>query len=110
MIVHDFDFIRVAISPNEADPPFFIDADRMLPLPIASQSFQLITWRGSKDTELRCSMKLQQFSQGYAFKGAEALGVMILKQRFSVPGAKALDHIQMVARVALYVKRYTAIS
>jgi hypothetical protein len=110
MIVHDFDLICVTISPSKADSPFFIDADRMLPLPIASQSFQLITWRGSKDTEFCCSMQLQQFSQGHAFKGTETLAVAILKQRFSVPGAKALDHIQMITRVALHVKRYTPIS
>jgi hypothetical protein len=110
MIVHDFDFIRVAISPNKANSPFFVDADRMLPLPIASQSFQLITWRGSKDAELRCSMQLQQFAQGHPFKGTKALAAVILKQRFSVPGAKALDHLQIVPRIALYVKRSTAIS
>src|ERR1700732_3287482 len=104
MIIHDLHVVGVAISPNQADPPFFIDADRMLPLSIASQSFQLIARRGSQNSQRRCSMQLQQFSKRHPLEGMKALAVLIPKKRFSVRGAKALDHLPIVTRIALYVK------
>jgi len=107
MIIHDFHVVRMAVLPDKTDPPFFVDADRMLPLPIASQRFQLIARRRSQNSQFRRSVQLQQLSQRHPLKGAKALTVLILKKRLSVLGAKALDHPQSIVRTALYVKRYT---
>ena len=107
MIIHDFHVVCMAISPNKTDPPFFIDADRILSLPIAAQGLQLIARRRSKNPQFRCSMQLQQFSQRNPLKGTKALAMLILKKRLSVLGAEALNHPRSVTRTALYVKRYT---
>jgi hypothetical protein len=92
MIIHYLHIVCMAISPNKTDPPLLIDADRMLSLPITAQSLQLIARRRSKDSQFRCSMQLQQFSQRNPLKSTKALAMLILKKRRSVLGAEALDH------------------
>ena len=44
MVVHDFDFgwAGVATGPVEADAPLPVDADRILPIPIAPECFQAV--------------------------------------------------------------------
>src|SRR5260370_509726 len=43
MIIHDLHVVCTAISPNKTDSPFFIDADRILSLPISSQNVIAVT-------------------------------------------------------------------
>jgi hypothetical protein len=50
-------------------------------------------------------MQLEQFPQGDAFEGTEALAVVILKKLFGFLRTKAPNHTQKILRIALYVKR-----
>jgi hypothetical protein len=54
----------MTLTPNETDSPSIIDPNRVLPFPIASQCFQLISGRRSQNAQLRRSVKLEQFPQG----------------------------------------------
>jgi hypothetical protein len=42
MVVNDLDVVRVTIGPFEADPILEVDADTVLPLPIAPKRFEPI--------------------------------------------------------------------
>src|SRR6478609_933575 len=45
VIVDDLDLVGMAISPDEADPPLVIDADRVRADVVSSQRFDPIGWR-----------------------------------------------------------------
>jgi hypothetical protein len=45
MIIDDFRVIAMPVAPNEADPPLLVYANRVLSLPVAPQSFQLVPRR-----------------------------------------------------------------
>jgi hypothetical protein len=64
MIVHDFDFVRVAFTPAEAYPPLVVDADAVLPLPAAFQGFETIARRNGQLTQFRGGVQQQQFTPG----------------------------------------------
>ena len=49
MVINDLDVKRIAIAPNETDPILIVDADTVLTLPIAFQSFKAIP---GKDCEI----------------------------------------------------------
>ncbi len=44
MVVHDLNVIRIAIAPDEAQPPLVVDPDAVLSDPIACESLQVIAW------------------------------------------------------------------
>ena len=47
MVVDDFNFIRIAFFPGEADAPLLIDADAMLSSSVSRESFEVIVGRNS---------------------------------------------------------------
>jgi hypothetical protein len=59
MIINNFNFPSVAVTPGKADSPLLVDADRVLPFSITPQGFELITWRGGQNAQFRRSMNLQ---------------------------------------------------
>jgi hypothetical protein len=83
VIVDDFDIVAMALTPDKTDSPLIIDPNRVLPFPIASQCFQLISWRRSQNAQLRRSVNLEQFPQGDPFDGTEPLAVVIVKELLS---------------------------
>jgi hypothetical protein len=96
----------MALTPDKTDSPLIIDPNRVLPLPIASQWFQLISRRRSQNAQLRRSVKLKQFPQGDPLDGTEPPAVVIVKEVLSFLRAKALNHMHRVLRHALYVKQW----
>jgi hypothetical protein len=42
VIVHNLDFMRTILSPDEDDAPLAVDPDRMLASPVASQCLQAV--------------------------------------------------------------------
>ena len=42
MVVNNFDIVRIAATPLETNTPLAIDADAVLPLPIAFKRFQFV--------------------------------------------------------------------
>jgi hypothetical protein len=64
VIVDDFHIVAMALTPDKTGSPLIIDPNRVLPSPIASQCFELISMRRSQNAQLRRSVKLEQFPQG----------------------------------------------
>jgi hypothetical protein len=94
----------MTLTPDKTDSPLIIDPNRMLPFPIASQCFQLISGRRSQHAQLSRGVKLEQFSQGDPLDGTKPPATVIMKKLFRFLGAKALNHTHSVLRHALYVK------
>jgi hypothetical protein len=61
VIVDDFDIVAMALTPDKTDSPLIIDPNRVLPFPIASQCFQLISRRRSQNAQLRRSVNWSNF-------------------------------------------------
>jgi hypothetical protein len=60
VIIDDFHFITMAFTPNKTDAPLIVDPNRMLPFPIASQCFQLISRRRRQDVQFCGCVQLEQ--------------------------------------------------
>ena len=44
MIVDDFDFVGIAVSPNEADAPPAVDPDAVLALAVSGELLEAVAW------------------------------------------------------------------
>ncbi len=100
MLIDDFRFIGITVTPNEADSPLLVDSDRMLTVSFAAQSLQMISWRRSENTQMRSSMSFEQLSHGDPLEGSEALAVMVVKKLVRFFRAKALNHFSRGQRAA----------
>jgi hypothetical protein len=80
MIIDDFHFVAVAITPNKTDSPLIIDQNRVLPFTIASQHLQLVPGRGRQNVQLRDRVKLEQFPNGNSLDRAKTLAVLVMKK------------------------------
>ena len=51
MVVDQFDIVRVAVTPGEADAPLVVDTDTVLPRALGGQLFQTVTGRYAQISE-----------------------------------------------------------
>lgn len=63
MIVADFNVIGMPFFPLETDSPLFVDAEGVLPLTVALESFKPVARRDEKIVEFRCSLDEAELSQ-----------------------------------------------
>jgi hypothetical protein len=68
MIICNFNFICVAILPEETNPVRVVNANTVLPLSIAFELFQAVAGRNSKIIGRPSSVKHQQLPKGRAAK------------------------------------------
>jgi hypothetical protein len=70
MVIADFRFVGVSLFPDEAQPVFVVDADRMLAWPVLTESFQ-----GTADpfevVQGFCGMQLEQLPHRHPFDALE---------------------------------------
>jgi len=66
VIVHNFDLVGVAFAPTKADSPLVIDADAVLPLSVALESFKPIARRHSYLPQVCGCVQRQQFASSVA--------------------------------------------
>jgi hypothetical protein len=83
VVVHDFDVRRagVAVGPFEADPPLHVDADAVLALPVALQSFERVRWQ---------RLKIRKAGRG--IQNVEAL-LRLTAETLELPDALALGKL-----------------
>lgn len=106
MVVHDFHVMRIPAAPSEADSPPVIDADAMLPLSVASQGLETITWRNPQELQICRSVELNKLTQGHPLDIArKPSGSLTLEQLLGIPVCKALDHVASITQSANNVKR-----
>lgn len=64
MIIHDLDVVRVPVLPDKANAVLIVDADRVLPGPIASEPLQPIARRNQQFSQIRCGVEDSQLLPG----------------------------------------------
>lgn len=57
MVVEDFYLLRPLLRPTEAQAVLLVDANAVLPLPIAGERFEAIAGRAFEVDEIGCGMK-----------------------------------------------------
>jgi hypothetical protein len=60
MIINDFNVMGIMVSPDKTYPPLDIDSDRILPVSVTAQTFQMIRRRCPQVREFRGSIQLSQ--------------------------------------------------
>jgi len=46
VVIDDFNIVRIAVGPDEANPKLIVHADAVLSRAVSFQRFQLIPWQG----------------------------------------------------------------
>ena len=80
MIIDDLHFKAMPITPNKTDSPLIVDPNRVLPFTIASQGFQLISWRRGQNTQLRGCVELEQLPYCNAPDSAKTFAMLVMKK------------------------------
>ena len=107
MIVYDFNFVRAGVSPNETYPVLIVDANAIMPFPIACQRFQPIAGRNAQFVECCDGVKLVKFSGGNFPKRLRAsfsrfFGVFSVEDVFRAFVFEGDDHAKMIAWKSCY--------
>ena len=68
MIIDDFNVKWAVLSPHKAESKLIVDADAILPLPVAFQRFQPVAGRGTKKIQRLGCIQLGQFANRTVFK------------------------------------------
>jgi hypothetical protein len=63
MIVRDFDRVRPAVSPNEADSVLIVDANTMLSFAVVFQFLQAVAWRNWKVIQSQRNVNHKKLSE-----------------------------------------------
>ena len=72
MVVHYFNIFRPLGCPAEADSVSLVDPYAVLVLPVATELFQPVAWRGLQITKQMRLVELVQFSTGHRPQGFRA--------------------------------------
>jgi hypothetical protein len=84
VVIHNLNFIRIAVTPFEADAPLIIDANAVRPGTIALQQFELISRRHAQILQPPRLMKIQKLSPCSPFDGLKSADHAVLKKRCGV--------------------------
>jgi hypothetical protein len=63
VVIDDLDFMGIAVSPDKANPPLVVDADRMLSQPSGLQRFKTIAGRDAEIVEASSVVQETQLAQ-----------------------------------------------
>jgi hypothetical protein len=72
VIIANLDVERVTVSPDEADPPLFVDPDAVLPGSITPQGFEPVSRRHPQRIKVRRCVQYDQLSSSRLFDAIEA--------------------------------------
>jgi len=84
VVIHNFNLVRVALAPYEANPPLVVDPNTVLAFSVSAQALQPIPWWRGQIAESCSEMQLVKLSPGntlnrlkpaHRFSAEEALGV-----------------------------------
>jgi hypothetical protein len=77
VIIDDLDIVGAVIAPGETNPPLIIDADRVLPSPVALERFESVAWRRAQVIKYSGAIQQKKFASRLALDGAIARDVLI---------------------------------
>jgi len=96
VVIRNFHIVGIALTPDKADAPLVVDADAVLPFPVAFQCFQVIARRRPQITKLGGNIQLPQLSLGHPFESPEALDSLPAVKLVGLPRPERLDHLASV--------------
>ncbi len=106
MVIHNLDFIGVAIPPRKANTPLVIDAHAVLALAITFQALQSVSRQRRERSEIGRRVEHVQFSKSLALNGLEAAYGFPVEEALGLGAAKRPDHRMMVYCFPVNVKQY----
>src|ERR1035437_3522466 len=92
VVIHYLDFVRVAITPGETDPPAVIDPNAMLAGPVPFQCLQPVAPNGSQIGETRGGVQPAQPLACLLFDTAKLPAAKSLVDRFGFLALERADH------------------
>jgi hypothetical protein len=108
VIVHDLNFVSVALSPHEAKTPLIVDPNTMLAFSAAMQCFQAIAGRSGQIAQFGGAVQLPELSPGDPLDGLKAAARLPTVKSPGFGAAERLDHDLSVYCLAFNVKQETA--
>jgi hypothetical protein len=106
MVIRDFDFVRIAVAPDEAGAPLIVYANAVLAFAIGTQSLQVISRRRSQITKPYGRIQLAEFPKLDPLDTSEPLDRFSVVELFRLPRPKRLNHKASLYRYPLHVKQY----
>jgi hypothetical protein len=82
--VYNFNVLRIAVTPGEADTPLVVNSNAVRAGTVAFQQFQLVSRRHSKILQSHCPMQVEEFPPRGPFDGLKSPNHAILKERRGV--------------------------
>jgi len=98
MVINDLHVESICVHPSKTNAKLVIDANAVLAVAGAAQSFQPVAWNRRKIFQTRGLMKLVQLPSRRPFDGLEPLRELIVEQQFRFIVPKGADHVFSVYR------------
>jgi hypothetical protein len=92
VIVHDLDFVNVALSPHEAETPLVVNPNAILPFAIPMQCLQAIAGRSCQIAQFRGAVQLPKLSPRNALNSPKAPAGLPTVKSPGFGAAERLDH------------------
>lgn len=94
MVVDDFDVMRVSSGPAETDTPLFIDADAVLPPPIARQLLEAVRGRDPQVEKAGGRVQDEEFAKSGSLKvGRQPADSLPIEEALSIAVSEAANHV-----------------
>jgi len=84
VVIYDFNGMRTALTPGEADAPLVIDSNAIRPRAVAFQQFKVISRGHAKILQSQCSMQVQELPPCRPFNGLKSPNSVVFKERRGV--------------------------
>ncbi len=92
MVINDFNFVSMTVTPSEADAPAIVDSDAVLPGPISPQGLQPIARDSRQVFQAGGCVEPSEPGASCCFDGQKPAASITLMERFSFPAAKGDNH------------------
>jgi hypothetical protein len=92
VIVHDLNFVSIALAPNEAKTPLVVNPNAILSLSVAMQSFQAISGRRCQIAQFRGAVQLPELASRDALDSLKAAARLSTMKSLGFRTAERLDH------------------
>jgi len=107
VVIHDLDFVGVAVAPGKAQAPLVIDADTVLALTIALQALQPVSRQQREGSHVRSRVQHVQFPQRLTLNDLEPAHGFPAEKALRISAAESPDHLQNVYCYSVNVKQYS---
>lgn len=93
MIISNFNFVRIAISPQKADAVLLIDANRMLAFATSLERLKRVSRRRLKIANIPRIVEHNELATRDAFERDKASDALPIPEALGIAVAEASDHV-----------------